>query len=117
MKSKRRSNSLSLQLRLHVVGQPDVMLGPGKIELLDLIHETGSISEAARQMKMSYMKAWLLIQTMKPLVQSSRGGRTRGGAQLTPRGVKAVALYRQMEQASLRAAAGPWKKLQRLLSE
>jgi molybdate transport system regulatory protein len=117
MKPKPRPNSLSLNLRLYVAGKPDVMLGPGKIELLGLIHETGSISEAARRMKMSYMKAWLLIQTMKPLVQSSRGGRTRGGAQLTPRGTKAVALYRKMEQAGLRAAAGPWKQLQRLLSE
>ena len=108
------TNSLSLHLRLRIAAGEKIALGPGKVELLALLEETGSISEAARRMKMSYMKAWSLIQTMKPLVASTRGGRAGGGAKLTVGGHKALALYRQMEQDSLRACQGSWKKLQRL---
>ena len=106
-----------MHLRLRILGQEKVALGPGKVELLTLIDETGSIGEAARRMKMSYMKAWTLIQTMKPLVQSSRGGDTGGGAKLTTHGRKALVLYQKMERDSRRACAGSWKKLQSLFTK
>jgi molybdate transport system regulatory protein len=69
---------------------------------------------------MSYMRAWSLVQTMnrcfkKPLVLVSRGGEGGGGTELTETGGKVVALYQQMEQASLRATAALWKQLRRLL--
>jgi molybdate transport system regulatory protein len=88
--------------------------------LLALIGQTGSINQAARRMGMSYMRAWSLVQTMnrcfkKPLVLVSRGGEGGGGAELTETGGKVVALYQQMEQASLRATAAHWKQLRRLL--
>ena len=107
-------NSFSINLRLEIVGPENIVLGPGKVELLTLIDETGSIGEAARRMKMSYMKAWTLIQTMKPLVQSARGGETGGGAQLTDHGHQAIAFYQKMERDSRRACDGSWKKLQSL---
>jgi molybdate transport system regulatory protein len=71
-------------------------------------------------MGMSYMRAWSLVRTMnrcfkKPLVLVARGGEGGGGAELTETGVKAAALYRRMEEASLRATAAPWKQLRRLL--
>jgi molybdate transport system regulatory protein len=71
-------------------------------------------------MGMSYMRAWSLVHTMnrcfkKPLVVVSRGGEGGGGAELTETGCKVAALYRQMEQASLRATAASWKQLRRLL--
>ena len=66
-------------------------MGPGKADLLTHVAETGSLSESARRMKMSYMKAWLLVQVMnrsykKPLVQAERGGTKGGGAHLTSYG-------------------------------
>ncbi|MFD1807941.1 winged helix-turn-helix domain-containing protein [Gemmobacter lanyuensis] len=60
------------------------MIGPGKAELLERIDETGSIAAAARDMGMSYKRAWSLIETLNamfdlPLVASTRGGRARAG--------------------------------------
>ena len=54
-------------------------LGPGPIELLERIAETGSISEAAKRMRMSYKKAWELInslnaQCVNPVVIPRTGG-------------------------------------------
>ena len=115
MKSK-SEDSLSLHLRLRIVGSEKIALGPGKVELLALIEETGSLRQAAERMGMSYMKAWSLIQTMKPLVETSRGGDNGGGgAKLTETGRKALALYRKMERDCLRASTSAWKKLQQLL--
>jgi len=39
-------------------------LGPGKVRLLELVGETGSIRKAAAGMKMSYRRAWLLLQSL-----------------------------------------------------
>ena len=106
--------------RFRILRGGDIALGPGKVELLALIGQTGSINQAARRMGMSYMRAWSLVQTMnrcfkQPLVLVSRGGEGGGGAELTETGGKVAALYQQMEQASLRATAAHWKQLQRLL--
>jgi molybdate transport system regulatory protein len=114
IKKSKPAGSLALHIRLQIAGREKIALGPGKVELLVLLDETGSISEAARRMKMSYMKAWSLIQTMKPLVESTRGGPAGGGAKLTADGCKAVALYQKMERDSRRACQGSWKKLQGL---
>ena len=113
-KKTKPASSLSLHLRLKIAASTTIALGPGKVELLALLEETGSIGEAARRMGMSYMKAWSLIQTMKPLVESTRGGQSGGGAKLTADGHKALALYQKMERDSLRACQGSWKKLQLL---
>jgi len=112
---KNDEDSLTLHVRLQVVGKEKIALGPGKMELLGLVAETGSISEAARRMNMSYMKAWSLIQTLKPLVTAVRGGHARGGAKLTETGHKILVLYRQLEQDSRLASQDSWEKLRRLL--
>jgi molybdate transport system regulatory protein len=90
----------------------EIALGPGKAELLRHISETGSISDAARRMDMSYNRAWLLVRTMnrsfkKHLVLATRGGDSRGGAQLTPAGVRILRLYRQVESKVLAATRRP----------
>ena len=74
--------------RLRVQCGEDIALGPGKLDLLALIAETGSTRDAAERMNMSYMRAWTLIRTMNrcckaPLVEAVRGGKERGGARLT----------------------------------
>jgi molybdate transport system regulatory protein len=89
---------VSLKLRL----SDDRALGPGKIRLLELIAETGSISAAGRSMKMSYRRAWLLVDDLnhsfrKPVVISRPGGAAGGGATLTPLGTEVVRRYRAIE--------------------
>ena len=73
-------------------------IGIGKIRLLQLVGETGSISEAARQMGMNYRRAWFLIDSMQsgfadPLLLTERGGKGRGGANLTQLGTELINRY------------------------
>jgi molybdate transport system regulatory protein len=94
--------------------------GPGKAALLEHIGRTGSISEAAKAMEMSYMKAWKLVKSMErgfaePLVCKTRGGSARGGATISPTGKKVLALYREMEAASEAAISGSRARFNRLL--
>jgi molybdate transport system regulatory protein len=110
----------ALHPRFRIVCGKEIAFGPGKADLLGLIAETGSIGKAASRMKMSYMRAWSLVQTMnrcfkKPLILATHGGEGGGGAELTETGRQILALYRQMEQASLRTTAAPWKQLRQLL--
>jgi len=73
-------------------------IGIGKIKLLQLVGETGSISAAARQIGMNYRRAWFLIDSMQsgfadPLLLTERGGKARGGASLTPLGIELINRY------------------------
>ena len=113
-------SALKLLPRLRVQRREDIALGPGKVDLLELIAESGSIRDAAERMNMSYMRAWTLIRTMnrcfkEPLVEAVRGGRKGGGARLTETGRQALALYREMEKACLAATAENWGKAKKLL--
>jgi molybdate transport system regulatory protein len=77
-------------------------VGLGKVELLEGIARTGSLSQAAREMHMSYRRAWLLLEDMNvsfdhPVTHASVGGRGGGGVVLTPFGSRLVAGYRQLE--------------------
>ena len=79
------------------------VLGHGRVELLERIHKSGSIRQAALQMKMSYKQAWDLIHHINenfgsPLVVSHRGGKGGGNATLTEKGLQAVAKYHALEQ-------------------
>ncbi|WP_459211716.1 winged helix-turn-helix domain-containing protein [Aquimarina rhabdastrellae] len=65
-----------------------VVLGEGRVRLLKAIEEKGSLSQAAKMMKMSYKKAWTLVEAIntaaeKTMVIKNKGGKDGGGAQLT----------------------------------
>ena len=90
------------RLRIVIDGRR-TRLGPGKIDLLEAIGETGSISAAGRRLGMSYRRAWLLVDEVnklfvRPLVVSSVGGAHGGGAELTDFGRALVAAYRRIEE-------------------
>lgn len=93
---------------LRITLSESAYVGPGRADLLEQIDSTGSISAAGKAMGMSYKRAWGLVQALnegfgRPLVESSRGGATQGGAQLTEAGHFVLARYRAM-QANTRAA-------------
>lgn len=78
-------------------------LGHGKMELLEHIRETGSISAGGRAMDMSYRRAWLLVNEMnrmfkEPVIESQRGGQKGGGAALTIFGEELLTRFRKMEE-------------------
>lgn len=90
------------RIRLRLDFGDGLVLGPGKADLLQGIAELGSISAAGRRMKMSYKRAWSLVEEMnaafsQPLVDSSRGGPGGGGAALTPVGEAVLAQFRALE--------------------
>lgn len=106
--------------RLRIYHGERIALGPGKVELLARIGATGSISEAARQMGMSYNRAWLHIQDINksfksPLVTSARGGNSGGGAGLTETGKQVLTLYQQLETEAHAATEKTWQQVQQLL--
>jgi molybdate transport system regulatory protein len=92
-----------LQGRFWIASPEGTFLGTGRVILLEKIHEHGSISGAARSMKMSYRQAWQLVQSMNkhsnsPLVSSLTGGKGGGGATITKTGKQAIQLFREVEQ-------------------
>ena len=98
------------------------MLGPGKAELLERIRDTGSISAAGRAMKMSYKRAWMLVEEMNaafrdPLVTSLRGGPGGGGASVTAAGLTILQLYRSVEHIAATAAAADISTLKSMLRD
>jgi len=95
-------------------------LGPGKARLLELIAETGSISRAAKELGMSYRRAWLLVDAMNhdfkaPLVETLRGGERGGGAAVTALGRDAAKRYRDMEAKAARVLTRELREFGRLL--
>ena len=97
-------------VRLWVERAGQAILGKGRLELLEGIGRWHSISEAARQMKMSYRHAWLLVQSIneaagEPLVVSSTGGTHGGGARLTALGQWTVTMFRGLQEDIPKLAA------------
>src|SRR5258708_16577925 len=90
----------SLHLRLDFGDERSI--GPGKIRLLELINETGSISAAGRALAMSYRQAWLLVDELnrmfrEPVVTAQTGGGGGGGAPVTQTGHDILRLHPPME--------------------
>ncbi len=95
-------------------------LGPGKIALLEAIVRCGSISASAREMGMSYRRAWLLVEAMnqafkQPAVMAATGGKRGGGAEVTPFGQDLLARYRKIEAKAAAAVSRDLQALNKLL--
>lgn len=93
--------------------------GPGRVELLERIQESGSIAQAAKAMGMSYKKAWDMVEELNtkgkhPFVVARKGGQQGGGAQLTETGKKAVAAFRKLNKR-IQAVAKKETELLKLL--
>lgn len=103
-------NGQQLQTILRIDFASGNRLGRGKIMLLELIRETGSISAAGRAMDMSYRRAWLLVDALnrmfrEPVVESQRGGKQGGGAAVTAFGEMLIERFRAMEAKTQAAIA------------
>lgn len=108
----------TLSIRIDLPG--GLRIGPGKVRLLEEIAARGSISAAGRALRMSYRRAWELVESLNaglgtPVVETAAGGAGGGGARLTPAGEAVIRHYRAVEQAAAAAAAGPVDSLRRML--
>jgi molybdate transport system regulatory protein len=77
--------------------------GPGRLELLERIEETGSINKAAKQLEMSYKKAWEMVnalnsQASKPFVVTQIGGEKGGGSIITAEAKQLIAYHRELRE-------------------
>jgi molybdate transport system regulatory protein len=90
-------------IRIRIDFSDNVNLGPGKIALLEAIKTTGSISDAARALGMSYRRAWMLINSLKQgfseaVTLSATGGKGGGGARVTAFGASLIKQFRLLER-------------------
>ena len=86
-------------------------VGSAEIDLLEAIHRAGSLSQAARDLRISYRHAWLLLHSLNhalrsPVAVAKRGGSGGGGAYLTGLGESLVVSYRVLEHEFAQVAAG-----------
>jgi molybdate transport system regulatory protein len=97
------SKKYDIKVRLWIEAAEGAFLGIGKIWLLENIQKTGSITNAAKEMKMAYRQAWQLVEEMnqraeRPLVEKLLGGKGGGGARLTEAGEKAIQTFYALEK-------------------
>ncbi|MDY0115978.1 MAG: TOBE domain-containing protein [Sulfurimonadaceae bacterium] len=93
----------SIDGRLWLSKSDHSFLGKGRIELLERIDATGSISKAAKEMKMGYKAAWDALDAMnnlaeEPLVERIVGGKGGGGTSLTPYAKKLIDTYKVIHE-------------------
>jgi molybdate transport system regulatory protein len=98
------------RFRLRVTTGDTIAIGPGKIDLLEAIVETQSITAAARSIGMSYRRAWILVDQInaclrQPAVTSAKGGEHGGGSRLTAVGEDLIERYRRIEARAAEACA------------
>ncbi len=90
-------------IRFRIDFTKNVYVGPGKIDLLEAIRDSGSLSQASRDLGMSYRRAWLLIDSLRsafrePVTAATVGGKGGGGVALTRFGEELVKSYRALER-------------------
>lgn len=90
------------EIRFRVDFNERCSVGVGKIRLLEAVGRTGSLSQAARELGMSYRRAWLLMDSMKaefdtPVISATVGGTGGGGARVTAFGQELISAYRGLE--------------------
>jgi molybdate transport system regulatory protein len=98
------------RIRISIIFESGARIGPGKAQLLQSIRDSGSISAAARNMGMSYKRAWLLLDSInqaftEPVVTAATGGSGGGSATLTAFGIEVIERYRRVQDEANRVAA------------
>ena len=110
-----------VRMRMRITAGEVVAIGPGKIDLLEAIRLTGSITAAARHLDMSYRRAWLLLDELnralcQPAVDSAKGGAQGGGSVVTETGLELIRLYRRVEATAARSCKADLARLVELVA-
>lgn len=105
------ADHLVLKLKIQLLCGDEIAMGPGKADLLDAIHEHGSISAAGRALGISYRRTWLLVDAMNRcwndrLVETVAGGGKKRGANVTDTGRKILRAYREIQASALQSVDG-----------
>jgi molybdate transport system regulatory protein len=100
--------ALMVTVRIFLKLTPNTRIGQGKVDLLEAVEATGSISAASRRLQMSFRRAWALLDHMskafgRPVVTGHVG--SAGGAELTDLGREIVRRFRRIESETKALAA------------
>lgn len=114
MKNKKE---LIIKSRIWICSNEGTFLGEGRIELLKKIDEFGSISKAAKDMRMSYKKAWELVNSINfqselPIVTGRIGGKDGGGSVISDVGKRVIQKYDELNQKSIAFLQSEIKKIE-----
>ena len=98
-KNNKKTDKPGIRLKVYV---REDMVGGGKLELLRIVGETGSISSAAKIMGLDYKRAWFLLETLQrcfknPLFLTNRGGGSSGGTSLTELGIQLIEKFNKTD--------------------
>lgn len=98
-----RKGQFTVNGSLWLEGEGVRFFGPGPVQLLQLIQETGSINQAAKKMQMSYKKAWQLVNNLnamsaEPMVITATGGEKGGGSSISEEALQMISYHQQLRE-------------------
>ena len=98
-----RKGQFTVNGSLWLEGDGVRFFGPGPVQLLQLIQETGSINQAAKKMQMSYKKAWQLVNNLnamsaEPMVITATGGEKGGGSSISEEALQMISYHQQLRE-------------------
>ena len=107
---------MSLKVRLRIDFDDLHAVGPGKIALLERMRDCGSLSQAARELDISYRRAWQLLDSLntsfnEPVIVTSVGGKGGGGSEITKLGLALIDTFRALEKEVTSLAQRSFKPL------
>lgn len=95
---------MKIKSKIWIETDEGIVISEGRIQLLKLIESTGSLNKAAKEMNISYQKAWKLVDasnkaSREPLVATQIGGNKGGGTVITPYGKLLIASFEKINKA------------------
>lgn len=113
--TQQRHDRLHCAAKIRLGTKENFFFGPGTVELLQQIENTGSVRRASESMEMSYSKCWKLLSNIEealgfPVVVCYQGGRGGGKARLTPEGNAFLNQYIAFEKDCQQAVAGIFRE-------
>lgn len=113
---RKSHNSLAIRSKIWIEAGGEPVFGRGRRFLLEAIDSHGSINRAAREVNISYRKAWSHIKAMEErlgiqLVERKAGGRNGGGAALTGEARRFLKKFEAMEEGLRKAVDERFRKL------
>jgi len=80
-------------------------IGPGKIQLIELIETEGSLARATQAMGISYRRGWLFVQQInaafdEPVIATPEHGHGGSASKLTAFGQELIRRYRRLESVA-----------------
>lgn len=95
---------MKIKSKIWIETNDGILISEGRVQLLKLIDETGSLNKAAKAMNLSYQKAWKLVDASNkasnhPLVETQVGGNKGGGTVLTPYGKSLITTFESINTA------------------